>query len=152
MFLHWSEQQPERVSPLPPQTIHTLNTGMLTFPYTICQFYWIRNWMFYLPAIKPGSAWIYWSCHSLTFIFDYEIVLHFMLSSLVKWCYAQHTMPFPCYVCHSSVGSAHRRQDDKRIIDQSQNQQNHHQNQSVILNFSSLAHLICAIILVFTAD
>lgn len=27
-------------------------------PCTICQFYWIRNWMFYLPAIKLGICMI----------------------------------------------------------------------------------------------
>lgn len=121
--------------------MYTLNSSMLTFPYTVCQFYWIRNWMFYLPAIKPGSAWFYWSCHSLTFIFAYEIVSHFMLSCGRMMLCTHNAISMLCYcVCLplKCVGSAHRRQDDKRIIDQRWNQQNHHQNQSVILDFSTL--------------
>lgn len=36
----------------------THTTGTYTFPYTICQFYWSGNWMFYLPAIKLGICMI----------------------------------------------------------------------------------------------
>lgn len=81
-----------------------------TFTLNICQFYWIHNWMFYLPAIKPGSAWFYWSCHSLTFIVNIWLWNCFAFH-VQFWSHdAMHTMPFPCHampcycICHSISG------------------------------------------------